>query len=166
MQQLKTIFKATFIYRWRAIATIFFNLLYVIFNLISLVLFVPFLNVILPSDEALEVVHKPVFSGEGIMSYFEYIQDYYNYFMYSMAANDPKGALLFVCISVGIAFFLKNLFRYLAIFHQSQLRMAVVRDYRDKLFKKTMNLPIAFFTEERKGDVMSRMNSDVDQIEI
>lgn len=166
MKQLVTIFKATFLYKWRAIATIFFNLLFVVFNLLSLVLFVPFLQVIFPSGEELTIVQKPIFDGGGIMAYIDYIKDAYNYFMNSMAQEDPKEALFFVCVSVVIAFFLKNLFRYLAIYHQSQLRMAVVRDYRDQLFSKAMKLPMSFFTEERKGDLMSRMNSDVDEIEI
>lgn len=165
MKQLITIYKATFTYKWRAIATIFFNLLFVIFNLISLVLFVPFLQVIFPSEEIVAVT-KPVLSEEGLISYIEYVKDSYNYFMNSMAIENPQNALFFVCVSVVIAFFLKNLFRYLAIYHQSQLRMAVVRDYRDKLFRKAMDLPISFFTEEKKGDLMARMNSDVDEIEI
>ena len=166
MKQLKTIFKATFIYRWRAIATILFNLLFVIFNLLSLVLFVPFLQIIFPSSDQVTTVTEPVFNGNGSVAYIEYIKDYYNYFMSSMAADDPKYALLFVCITVVIAFFLKSLFRYLAIYHQSQLRMAVVRDYRDQLFRKSMQLPVSFFTEERKGDLMSRMNGDVNEIEV
>lgn len=165
MKQLMTIYKATFVYKWRAIATIFFNLLFVFFNLISLVLFVPFLQVIFPSGD-LEVIEKPTFPDGGIVSFFEYVSDYYSYFMNSMAQEDPKNALLFVCITVVTAFFFKSLFRYLAIYHQSQLRMAVVRDYRDKMFKKSMHLPISFFTEEKKGDLMSRMNGDVNEIEI
>ncbi|WP_107040226.1 ABC transporter ATP-binding protein [Brumimicrobium mesophilum] len=165
MKQLSTIFKATFIYRWRAIATIVFNLFYVLFNLISLVLFVPFLQVIFPSGE-LETVKKPVFEGNGISAYINYGKDSYNYFMNSMAQDDPKSALMFVCLSVVIAFFFKSLFRYLAIYHQSELRMAVVRDYRNKMFSKSMHLPISFFTEEKKGDLMSRMNSDVNEIEV
>src|SRR5690554_5531833 len=165
MKQLSTIFKATFIYKARAIATIVFNLLYVVFNLLSLVLFVPFLQVIFPSEKV-EIVSKPFLEGEGISVYIEYFNNYYNYFMTSMAQNDPKNALLFVCVTVLIAFFFKSFFRYLAIYHQSQLRMAVVRDYRDKLFKKAMGLPISFFTEEKKGDLMSRMNSDVNEIEV
>jgi ATP-binding cassette, subfamily B, bacterial MsbA len=80
--------------------------------------------------------------------------------------KDPKQALLFVCISVIIAFFLKNIFRYMAVYHQSQLRMAVVRDIRDSLFHKAMRLPLSFYTEERKGDIMSRMNNDVNEIEV
>src|SRR5690554_6138064 len=165
MKQLSTIFKATFIYKARAIATIVFNLLYVVFNLLSLVLFVPFLQVIFPSEKV-EIVSKPFLEGEGISVYIEYLKNYYNYFMTSMAQEDPKYALFFVCITVVIAFFFKSFFRYLAIYHQSQLRMAVVRDYRDKLFKKSMGLPISFFTEEKKGDLMSRMNNDVNEIEI
>lgn len=165
MKQLSTIFKATFLYKGRAIATIVFNLLYVIFNLLSLVLFVPFLQVIFPSEEV-EIVSKPSLEGEGINAYIEFLSDSYNYFMTSMAQEDPKYALLFVCVTVVVAFFFKSLFRYLAIYHQSQLRMAVVRDYRDKLFEKSMGLPISFFTEEKKGDLMSRMNNDVNEIEV
>jgi subfamily B ATP-binding cassette protein MsbA len=166
VKQLKALYKATFLYKWRAFATILFNLLYVIFNLVSLVLFVPFLQVIFPGDEPLERVIEPVYEGGGVFGYIEYIKNSYNYFMQSMADQDPKNALFFVCVSVVVAFFLKNLFRYLAIYHQSQLRFAVVRDYRDMLFKKSMRLPMSYFTEERKGDLMARMNSDVNEVEV
>lgn len=125
----------------------------------------PFLQVIFPSDETKLVLSEPTFEGGGIKGWVEYISDYFDYFMSSMAQDDPKYALMFVCVSVVISFFLKSLFRYLAIYHQSQLRMAVVRDYRNKLFDKSMRLPVSFFTEEKKGDLMSRMNSDVDEIE-
>jgi subfamily B ATP-binding cassette protein MsbA len=169
MKQLIEIYKASFIYKGRALATIFFNILYVIFNLLSLVLFVPFLQVIFPSEEKVSkiILSKPLFKNvDGVSSFIEFVKAYYNYFMQQMATDDPKHALFFVCISVVIAFFFKSLFRYLAIYHQSQLRMAVVRDYRDKLFKKSMALPMSYFTEEKKGDLMSRMNNDVNEIEV
>lgn len=166
MKQLKALYKATFLYKWRAFATILFNLLYVVFNLISLVLFVPFLQVIFPDEQTFEKISQPIYDGSGFFGYIEYIKESYNFFMQSMAEQDPKNALFFVCISVVIAFFLKNLFRYLAIYHQSQLRFAVVRDYRDMLFKKSMRLPMSYFTEEKKGDLMSRMNSDVNEIDL
>ncbi|MEX1193354.1 MAG: ABC transporter ATP-binding protein [Brumimicrobium sp.] len=166
MKQLKTIFKATFIYKGRALATIFFNLLFVVFNLLSLVLFVPFLQVIFPSEDKIEAMSKPVLEENGFSALIEFTKDYYNYFMTNMAVDDPKYALMFVCFSVVIAFFFKSLFRYMAIYHQSQLRMAVVRDYRNQLFKKSMRLPMSFFTDEKKGDLMSRMNGDVNEVEI
>lgn len=165
MGSTKQIYHMTFKYKGTAALVIFYNLLFVIFNLISLVLFVPFLQIIFPSGEAKEEVIKPVFNGR-FTGLFDYMSNGYEYFMYTMAEDNPKEALLFVCISVAIAFFLKNLFRYGAIYHQSQLRMAVVRDVRDSLFTKALRLPLSFYTEERKGDLMSRMQSDVGEIEI
>lgn len=164
MKSNKEFFKYTFSYRSTAILTIVFNLLFVIFNLLSLMLFIPFLQLIFKTEDA-EVLAEPHYKG-GFVSFFEYCVDLYNYTMQEMVKKDPKDALLFVCITVFAAFLLKNIFRYGAIWHQSQLRMAVVRDIKDKLFAKAMRLPLSFYTEERKGDLMSRMNSDVGEIEI
>lgn len=165
MNQFTRIVRATFVYRWRAIATIIFNLLFVVFNLISLVLFVPFLKVIFPSGD-IERVESPIYDGVGLDGFIQYFKNSYNFFMQEMVDRDPKEALMFVCVSVVAAFFLKNVFRYLAIYHQSELRLAVVRDYRDALFEKSMRLPMSFYTEEKKGDLMARMNSDVSEIDL
>lgn len=167
MNQILEIYKLTFSYKVKAILVIIFNLLYVIFNLISLVLFIPFLQLIFPKDEnvvAAELV-KPVLK-DGFANFLNYCTELYQYTMQTMVAHDAKQALLLVCISVLLAFFFKNLFRYFAIYHQSHLRMAVVRDLRDKMFSKAMRLPLAFYSEEKKGDLMARMNSDVGEIEI
>lgn len=167
MKQLFKIYKATFKYRTLALITIFSNLLYVIFNLVSLVLFVPFLQLIFPNgNEEVERVVEPVLKDGGITAYIDYAKDLYQFFMQSMVDKGPKEALFFVCCTVLAAFFLKNLFRYIAVYNQSQLRMAVVRDYRDALFSKSMRLPMSYFTEEKKGDLMARMNADVNEIEI
>jgi len=165
MKDILQIYKYTFAYRTRAILVIVCNLLFVIFNLLSLVLFIPFLQLIFNSkQEQIELI-EPEWSGK-MTDLIIYLKDSYNYFMQEMVNNNPKQALLFVCISVFLAFFLKNLFRYGAVWHQSELRMAVVRDLRNKLFHKALNLPLSFYTNERKGDLMSRMNSDVGEIEI
>lgn len=155
----------TFKYKGTAALVIIYNLLFVIFNLISLVLFVPFLQIIFKDMDQPKEVAQPVYEG-GFLGVFDYLSSSYEYFMYTMTKDDPKNALLFVCISVALAFFLKNLFRYGAVWHQSQLRMAVVRDVRDALFTKALRLPLSYYTEERKGDLMSRMQSDVGEIEI
>jgi ATP-binding cassette, subfamily B, bacterial MsbA len=165
MNQISRIVKAILVYRWRAFATIFFNILFVVFNLLSLVLFVPFLKVIFPTGETERAI-KPIYEGGGLDGVVQYVKNSYNFFMQEMVDRDPKEALFFVCVSVTVAFFLKNLFRYLAIYHQSELRLVVVRDYRDQLFRKSMRLPMSYFTEEKKGDLMARMNSDVNEIEI
>jgi ATP-binding cassette, subfamily B, bacterial MsbA len=160
------IYRQTFKYKGTAVLVIVSNLLFVIFNLISLVLFVPFLQLLFrdPSEEVV-LVSQPIYHG-GFLDFFSYCSKFFQYEMQQMVMKDPKEALLFICITMLIAFFFKNLFRYMAVFHQSQLRMAVVRDLRDKLFEKAMKLPLSFYTNERKGDIMSRMNSDANEIEV
>lgn len=164
MKDFLQIFRYTFKYRVTAITVILCNLGFVIFNLVSMALFIPFLKLLFEGAEETVVVHPPHFDG-SFTGFFSYVGESYNYEMYTMTEADPKGALIFVCVTVAIAFFLKNLFRYGAIWFQSQLRMAVVRDVRDALFEKAMKLPIAYYTEEKRGDLMSRMQSDVGIIE-
>lgn len=168
MKGILEIYRYTFKYKGKALMVILCNLLFVIFNLISLALFVPFLNIIFKqtdSEELKEHLIEPVYNG-GFTDFFTYIIDLFNFKMHSIASVDPKGALLFVCISVVIAFILKNFFRYGAIYFQSDLRMSVVRDVRDKLFAKAMKLPVSFYTDEKKGDLTARMQSDVNEIEV
>lgn len=166
MKNFKEIYKYTFKYKGLAIVVIVCNLLFVIFGLISLVLFIPFLQLIFPKGDptALQLI-RPTYNG-GIANFVEFCTDYYQYFMQQMVQRDPKEALLFVCITVFLAFFLKNVFRYGAIWYQSQLRMAVVRDVRTSMFAKAMILPLSFYSDERKGDLMSRMQGDVNEIEL
>lgn len=165
MASVKEIYRYTFSYKRPAFLTIFFNLLYVIFNLVSLILFIPFLQLIFNTQDDAPKIAKPIYHG-GFVDFFKYVKDLYNYTMQEMVEKDPKDALLFVCITVFLAFFLKNLFRYGAIWHQSQLRMAVVRDLKNKLYRKALRLPMSFYANERKGDLMARMSSDVGEIEI
>lgn len=165
MKTLLEISRYTFKYRLLTVSVIIFNLLYVVFNLLSMALFVPFLQIIFLNEESSEPLVEPIYNG-GFLNFFTYLAERFNYTMESYAATDPKSALLFVCFSVVIAFFLKNIFRYAAIWFQSQLRMSVVRDMRDAIFSKAMRMPLSYYTNERKGDLMARMQNDVDQIEI
>lgn len=165
MKDFLEIYRYTFMYKGRAILSIIYNLLFVVFNLLSLVLFIPVLQLIFEPVKKSAVLVEPMWNG-GFISWFSYLKEYYNFYMQKMVNEDPKYALAFVCITVFLAFLLKNLFRYGAVWHQAELRMAVVRDIRDKLFSKSLNLPLSFYSDERKGDLMARMNSDVGEIEI
>ncbi len=166
MKAIIEIYRQTFKYKGTAVLVVISNLLFVIFNLISLVLFVPFLQLLFrDSKDKVVLVSEPVYKG-GFLDFFTYCSKFFQYEMQQMVMKDPKEALLFICVTMLVAFFFKNLFRYMAVFHQSQLRMAVVRDLRDNLFQKAMKLPLSFYTNERKGDIMSRMNSDANEIEV
>jgi len=161
------IFKLSFSYRKTAFSIIAFNVLFVLFNLLSLVLFVPFLSLIFDPKKREELITwtKPIW--EDRENLFSYVGDYYNYMsaeFIQMYGFD--GALGFICITVLLAFFLKNLFRYGAIWNTSDLRMSVVRDLRASLFGKSIQLPMSYFSAEKKGDLMSRITSDVGEIEI
>jgi subfamily B ATP-binding cassette protein MsbA len=167
MKGLRQVFKLAFSQKKQAYLTIIFNLFYVIFNIISLVLFLPFLQLIFNPEKATKVQEliEPVWStSENIKAF---VEDYFNYFM-SLFINEygTKGALLFVCITVLAAFFFKNLFRYGAVYHQSFLRMAVVRDLRQSLYSKAIRLPLAHHSDEKKGDLLSRMTSDLNEVEV
>lgn len=164
MNSIRQIFNYSFKYKKLAFLTIIGNLLFTFFNLLSLVLFIPFLQLIFSSEKLQIVIPKPTYSGD-ISLLPEFIIKSYNFQMHDMVIHDPKQALFSVCIMVFSAFFLKNLFRYMAIWFQSELRFSVVRDVRDELFEKSIHLPLSFHTQERKGDLISRMSSDVGEIE-
>lgn len=165
MRDLKEIIRYTFVYKGLATLVVICNLLFVVFNLLSLILFIPVLQLIFRSPTSVIIPETP-HSPNNLFEIGNYLKDFYQYHMATMVKADPKLALFIVCISVFLAFFLKNFFRYGAVWFQSELRMAVVRDVRNKLFFKALILPLSFHTNERRGDIMARMNSDVGEIEI
>ena len=92
-----------------------------------------------------------------------------NYFYYHINAIIDSGskidALLFICGLILITFFFRNLFRYLALYFLTPIRNGVVHDLRSNLHKKVISLPLSFFSEKRKGDITSRMTTDLVEIE-
>lgn len=140
-------------------ANIFFNILSVFFSLFSLTMVVPFLNLLFGQQEL--VLAKPLLkmSADSIVQYF-------NYYLSTIINEQGKSsALLYFCLLVAVLFFFKNLFRYLAVFFFATVRNGLSRDLRDDLYKKVVGLNLAFFTRERKGDIISRMTSDVQEVE-
>lgn len=167
MKGIIQLFKLTFIYRKTTFLVIVSNFLFVIFNLLSLVLFIPFLRIIFKTEETdtIKEILKPIW--EQRENFFTYCGEYFEYLQYDFVLKYGElGALQFVCVSVLAAFFLKNLFRYGAIYHQSFLRMAVVRDLRKKLFDRAMRLHLSFYSEEKKGNILTRLTSDLNEVEI
>ena len=146
-------------YAW---LNIIFNILYAIFNVLSVLAFIPVLGILFGSEE--KVTQKPVLTDtKGI---YDYVQSSLSYYVTSMMeSGGVEKALLFICIISFLLFFLKNLFRYLALFVLAFLRNGVVKDLRDSLYHKVLELPISFFSEKKKGDTIARMTSDVQEVE-
>ena len=91
-----------------------------------------------------------------------------NFYAIISSIIDEKGkveALLFVCVLVLVTFFLRNLFRYLALYFLAPIRNGIVHDLRMDLHRKIISLPLPFFTEKRKGDLTARLTSDLVEIE-
>ena len=155
-------------YKLPAILNIVFNLLSVVFGLFSLTMLAPFLNLIFLESETnytQYLLDKPeafAFSGEVI-------KDYFYFYIADFIVNNPDGgkmeALVFICIMILIFIFLKNLTRYLAFFFLATVRTGVMKDLRNQVYNKVVGLPIAYFNEEKKGDIMSRMTNDVQEVE-
>ncbi len=144
---------------------IFFNVLFSIFSVVSLTLVIPFLNLLFQSGN--DDYQKMLNAGQPVFSLsIDYLKGIFNYKMAELIINSGKAeALFFICIVVFILTFFKNLFRYFAMYFLAPIRNGVVRDLRNKLLKKTLDLPLSYYSNERKGDIMSRMTADVQEIE-
>ena len=151
---------------WKyAILNIVFNILSVVFSLFSLSMVAPFLNLLfLTSDAELakQLSNVPMEFSFSVKSFIEYINHYLAQIIITKGKID---ALVFICVLVTIVMFIKNFFRYLAMYFLAPIRNGVVKDLRNEMFNKTLVLPMAYYSEERKGDIMSRMTADVQEIE-
>jgi ATP-binding cassette, subfamily B, bacterial MsbA len=143
-----------------------FNVLSVVFSLFSLTMVVPLLGVLFGIQPL--VMEKPELSLSPNLLIDRF------YFEISQVIVDSAGqvtlegqmrALMLICVFVIITFFLKNFFRYMALFFSAPLKNAVVRDIRNNLFRKVLSLPLAYFSEEKKGEIVAKMTSDVQEVE-
>ena len=162
MGYFKDILKYEKKYRKFTVLNILFNILYAIFNVLSVLAFIPVLNILFGTEK--KVIIKPIY--EGITSIGSYLESSFNYFIYQKIIDDGEiNVLLFICLLSLSLFFFKNFFRYLASYVITFLRTGIVKDLRDKLYSKIVELPIAYFSEKRKGDIIARMTSDVQEVE-
>jgi len=147
-------------YKWMAVKGVTFNILSAFFALFSYTLAVPFLSVLF---SRVEVVPSP---GEFQMS-ISYFTAFSKYYLSQLIVNNGKeGALMMVSIAFIIASLLKNGFIFLANNTMAYVRASTVRDLRKKMYDKVLRLPLSFFTESRKGDIMTRISNDVQEVEI
>ncbi|NOR87206.1 MAG: ATP-binding cassette domain-containing protein [Bacteroidales bacterium] len=139
---------------------IFFNILAVFFSLASFAVFIPILNMLFKMQEI------PTATAELNWFSFDSLKDNFNFYAGKMVSTyGPLETLLYISMIILGLYFLKNVFRYLAMFFLAPIRNGVVRDLRNDMYKKILILPISYFTEKKKGDIISRMTSDVLEVE-
>lgn len=141
---------------------ILFNILYALFSVLSYVALLPMMNVLF--DKTKKVTIKPVY--EDIFHAKGYLEDLmaYHVTLYSESGTPQKSLLLVVAIVI-VTFLLKNIAGYLASFHMMHLRNGVTAKLRNVMYNKVISLPVSFYSEKRKGDVMARMLGDVGEVQ-
>ena len=147
-------------YKWSAVRNIVYNILSAIFALVSYTLVIPFLKILFDHVEAVP------YPGKFQIS-IDYLDSFGRYYLYAFIdRNGEVGALLLVILIVIVASLFKNGFIFLANNSMAYIRACTVRDLRKKMYFKVLRLPLSFFTDARKGDVMTRISNDVQEIEI
>lgn len=157
-------------YKSYAIGHIISNVFFALFSTLSFVVLIPMLDVIFEKNEdpcTGEVINavpaKPIFTG--IFELEKYVKEFFAYQMYSFSDGDKSKTLLFVIILLILTFLLKNIFGYLAKYFMVFVRNGIIRDLRNKVYKKILDLPLSYFSEQRKGDIIARATGDVNDLQ-
>tara|TARA_B110000438_G_C15803584_1_gene646279 strand:+ start:431 stop:2251 length:1821 start_codon:yes stop_codon:yes gene_type:complete len=158
----KKILKYAIPYKGYALLNIFFNILYAFFSALSMIAFIPLLEVLFQNTK--KTILKPEYSEFNSLK--SYIEEWLSFQVNYQLSKDIGTTLIYVVSLVIILFLLKNLFNYLALFFITYMRNGVLKDIRNALFDKIINLPVAFFTEKKKGDLMARISADVIEVQV
>ncbi len=132
----------------------------VIFSVVSIPSLIPFLRLLF--NQEIKFVEAPDWTSSGISKYIQYLE---HQFFVLIQTEGKQNALLYVCAFIISIFFFKNLFRFLSLYFMAPVRTGIVRDIREKLYDKFNALPLSFYSKRKKGDLISRMTSDVQEIE-
>jgi len=147
-------------YKWFFVGNILSNVLVAVFTLVSIPILKPFFDVLFDQVAAPEQTIDPDDLGYGNM------MDYINSQLYHFVEDQGRAqALLWVCLFIVASFLLKNIFRYLSLVCMAFMRTGVVRDLRDRIFYHLLQKPLGFYKEERKGNLLTIMSSDVMEFE-
>lgn len=165
MKNLFSVLRYTKNYKGYTFLNVFFNILFAIFSAATLALIGPFSELLFKTDlSALVEISTQGPPEFGFNSHF--FQTFSSYYLAALIVAKGKAyTLILICVTVFILTFFKNLSRYLAMFYIAPIRNGVVRDIRNRIYGKSLQLPLSYYSEEKKGDLMSRMTTDVQEIE-
>ena len=149
-------------YQSHIVLNVVFNILYALFSTLSMITMFPLLEVLFKKSAA--VIKEPTYTG--IQNIGQFGKDWLFFTISDLNQKQgPQFALLLAVVLVIVTFLLKNLFNYLASYHITHLKNGVLRDLRQKMYYKIIDLPISYYSEKRKGDIMARMLGDVNEVQ-
>ncbi len=145
-------------YKRFAIGHIISNVFFALFGVLSFIVLIPMLDILFKEDVVAPTT-KPVLGK--ITEIKDFFENYLAYQVNEYSHGDDLRALSFVVVLIIFMFLFKNISGYLANYFLVFLRNGVIRDLRNAVYKKTVELPLSFFSEKRKGDILSRVTSDI-----
>lgn len=155
MKQYSRIFQYLSAYKSKILLYFLFTLLSIVFSIVSIGMLMPFLQLIFTGDQTALV-------AESSNPIIQWVNEFLNN---SVLTRGKVATLGLICLLMVSFIVLKNVFLYLSYYVLNPLKNAVVNKLREDLYDKVLRLPIGFFSEKRKGDLMSRMTSDVGEVE-
>lgn len=135
-----------------------FNVLAVVFGTLSLLVLKPFLDILFGNFDV-----QALAADANTLD--RWVHQFNTFLFEQMRDQGKEAGLTLVCLVVIVLFFLKNLFRYLALFVMAPVRNGIERDIREELFGKMLKLQLSYFSEQRKGDLLARLTADVQEIQ-
>ncbi|MBP5642633.1 MAG: ABC transporter ATP-binding protein [Bacteroidales bacterium] len=147
-------------YWFSVLMNIVFNILAIVFSLFSFSMIVPFLNLLFNPDNLTTVKPEFALDTDTLLAMLDY------YVSYVIIWKGQATALIFICLLLVIAFFLRNVTTYFALYFMVGARAGTIQDIRNDLYKKIMILPLSFYSKHKKGDIMARITTDVQEIEV
>jgi subfamily B ATP-binding cassette protein MsbA len=163
MKKYSRVFKYINAYKGQVFLYILFTILSIVFSIISVGMLMPFLELIFRGDQsALGGMAKA--SNNPII---KYIHDFLmgNINAHGSGVEGKLKTLGLICVIIIISIFLKNAFLYLSYYILNPLKNKVVNRLRSDLYEKILHLPIGYFTEKKKGDLISRITNDIGEVE-
>jgi len=161
-ENLKKIFPFIKPYKFHVVWNVVYNILYALFSTLSFIALIPMMQVLFAQAE--KITQKPTYTS--IWEIVNFTKQYLYYYITELEKNNgPQYALLLVVVLIIITFLLKNLFNYLASNHLMHLKNGVLKDLRNTMYNKIIDLPISYYSEKRKGDIMARMLGDVGEVQ-
>ena len=148
-------------YTFYGVLNIVFNILYAIFSALAFVSFIPMLDVLFKQTK--DVYIEPEYSG--ISNIRKYLEDYFNYYISRQLETDISSTLILVVGIVIFFFLMKNLFNYLALYNITFVKNGLLKNLRGRLYSKVISMPISYFLNKKKGDLMSRITADILEIQ-
>jgi ATP-binding cassette, subfamily B, bacterial MsbA len=162
MKSLRSIFRYISKYPKLIFTYFSFNILSSLFSVISLALVSPFLLLLFKKEDTLNVASNPNSFFARINPINKFKAELYD------IINSPNGdikALAIICLVVLASVILKNIFLYLSMYYLNPIRNNIINDMRTSMYKKILALPIGYFNDQRKGDIMSRLTNDLGEVE-